>query len=1389
MAEPSRDISPLPEAASPAQAAPPAPRRPRKRWRRLLRWLGLLLLVLVLLLGGSLGWLCSGSGQRWLRHTLNEVLADSLTPLGLSLEVTALDGLPFAPRVGLTGRDSRGLWLEVPDLELRWGLSLSRPALRVDALRLHGGGLYRLPLLPEPEAAPPEVARSAGAVADAVCAGMARVLDVLASLPLPPVELRGLELREVALPAMWLCVEPPSAEGVPQVDVHQMPRLTLEGTLLAALGAEAQVDMAVQLAVSWPREAVRRALLRESRPPLAAETAAAGVDAPTLLAALLPVSCLGQGEVTLRLQARHTTGSWQLRLERLQVQAGMTNAALSLALDLPDRVEQWNAARIRLELDAGVRPLPAPDVVAALEEPARPEQPASPAERPAGAAAPVDAGTAEGDDAAAAEGASEQGQRLPDRLSLSWGNLFAGPTRAWLLVDGPLYAPRLSLRADSPGLRFAEAAMPAPEAAGAAPVAATGTSTGAGGADAKAGSTAPRSDLSRIAVALESYPLRWRQGLEGLPAHAAVQASVECRGTPLEARFRLLAGVGSPQGRLGEGEQQPFAGFLAVDDVQLRAAGARLDGQWLLAFRRGAEDAAGVEETAAAEAPVPDMAGPAERRPAPGEDPLLRHLRAVLESLPYMRGALFGEIRDWQALSRPLSLVLPDVRAEGAVTRLEVRASRPAPAEAPHWHVRLDAPRGSLRWAGGTALSWTGLSVDADLETAGALRLEADARVAGLDVPGQHFARGRVQGTGALCGPLSVSATVAGDMRLDSRLRWEPGRLRLERLQFSLPGQGIGLRLAGEARLEYGADGWSCHNVDLHIAPAGRLRLEGSLGPDKVRARLALEKTSLQAWQKVLPALPAGSVGLDARLDGQPARPQGQFSLTVDGLSVPGAALPPLDLRCQGSLRPGGDYSRLQVSLDVPEASRRALGADQVEARLRLPLAFSASGVPSLPPQAALEGRLRWLGRVGPLWQLVPMADRRLHGQVDVRLDASGTVQAPVVAGAVRLQQGRFEDVALGVLLQDINLAVELDKTALHSGLDALGNVRVRGSFTDGHKGRAQLNGELRDRGRQVRLEGQLADLRPLRRRDLMVDLSGTFGMSGALLGPDIRADIVINTGELRIDRLSTGSSIPTLPIDTGTAQAANMHRKVPRGSLDVRVRTPGRFVVRGRGLQSRWQADVRITGPLNDPQVLGSVEAVEGQFSLLGAQFLLHRGVVRFAGGAPSNPLLDVVLRHETPDLTADVRLGGSVQHLKLSLSSTPSLPQEEIISRIMFGRSSNELGRFENLRLAAAVAELAGFGGDSLSVLDVARKALGVDVLRVGSSHRGFSDDQGDDESSLQAGKYIGERLYLGVEQGLKSDSTAVVIELQLTPRSKAEVRTEQNNTSAGVRWKYNY
>ena len=310
--------------------------------------------------------------------------------------------------------------------------------------------------------------------------------------------------------------------------------------------------------------------------------------------------------------------------------------------------------------------------------------------------------------------------------------------------------------------------------------------------------------------------------------------------------------------------------------------------------------------------------------------------------------------------------------------------------------------------------------------------------------------------------------------------------------------------------------------------------------------------------------------------------------------------------------------------------------------------------------------------------------------------------------------------------------------------------------------------------------------LRPLRRTDIQATLSGTASVKGTLMAPQVAADITIDEALVNLNRL-TGSSVTTLPVE-GTSEAPEpvTEKKEGHGSLDVSVRAPGHIAVNGHGLESEWQAGLRVRGALNDPLVIGSVRSVRGQFDLLSKIFTLRPSTISFNGGAVSNPLLDVTLRYEVPDITADVRVSGSVRRMKLELTSTPSLPQEEIISRVMFGRGSSELGRFESLRLAAAVARLAGFGSGGLGVLDLGRAVLGVDVLRVNSA---TDKESGDEESSLEVGKFIGEKIYLGVEQGLEPDSTAVIMELELTPHSKAGIRTEQDNTSAGVQWKMNY
>ena len=399
-----------------------------------------------------------------------------------------------------------------------------------------------------------------------------------------------------------------------------------------------------------------------------------------------------------------------------------------------------------------------------------------------------------------------------------------------------------------------------------------------------------------------------------------------------------------------------------------------------------------------------------------------------------------------------------------------------------------------------------------------------------------------------------------------------------------------------------------------------------------------------------------------------------------------------------------------------------------------------------------------------------------------MHLALAGSLAVPTARGRLEISGGRYEDLALGILLTDIKATVSAGSG---KGLK-LEPVHLEASMSDGRGGLVTAAGSLHPEGGRLALDAAMKRLRPLRRTDIQATLSGTASVKGTLMAPQVAADITIDEALVNLNRL-TGSSVTTLPVE-GTSEAPEPapEKKEGRGSLDVSVRAPGHIAVNGHGLESEWQAGLRVRGALNDPLVIGSVRSVRGQFDLLSKIFTLRPSTISFNGGPVSNPLLDVTLRYEVPDITADVRVSGSVRRMKLELTSTPSLPQEEIISRVMFGRGSSELGRFESLRLAAAVARLAGFGSGGLGVLDLGRAVLGVDVLRVNSS---TDKESGDEESSLEVGKFIGEKIYLGVEQGLEPDSTAVIMELELTPHSKAGIRTEQDNTSAGIQWKMNY
>ncbi len=864
--------------------------------------------------------------------------------------------------------------------------------------------------------------------------------------------------------------------------------------------------------------------------------------------------------------------------------------------------------------------------------------------------------------------------------------------------------------------------------------------------------------LTESRVLLESSGLAWAALLREEAATSDIRLTADSRAGTAPLHLHLAADAAQDTGGAARRISLPLVSF--------SAPGATVQGQWHI-HPLLPPNASG----------VPSL------------------LRDILDALPPQEGELRAVVDDWPALGAVLSSLLDiSLPCSGDAAHLTLTASLP---DLQHQQVQLALQAPRLQ-AGPSRLE--GVSLDARLsDDTLTSHLQLDGRLQQLRVPGFRLRQAAL----ALKGTpetLTVSGTTEGDLQTRLALRWKPGELEIQRLAATLPQLHIGVTTSPGALLRYRLPG--LHNTDetsgpslafsrwrMDIQPSGHLVLDGSLSAQSLKAAARLQTPNLAAWRALVPALPDGALSFRADLSGTPRRPSGTFSLKADDIRLPDMPLPPLSAVLDGKLGAAG----LDAALALDPRTLQALGGENARLTMHIPVTFTPDGLPLPAMNAPLKGSLRWNGQVAPLWRLAPLADRRLTGRLAADLSVGGTLAAPSPSGSISLVNGRFEDVALGVELRAINLQATLQRGnhRARAFLDRLGTLRLSADASDGRGGSLRISGTLRPSVLGIDADARLNKLQPLRRRDVHIALSGTLGVRGTLEAPALQAAIEINEGLLLLNNLPSGG-VTTLPVTDKNAPPARAVTSSPiKGTLNATVNTAPRsgFIVRGYGLESDWGIRLSASGPLTSPLVTGNIFARSGKLQLLNKEFVLSQGRVSFSGGAVSNPQIALTLTRDAGDIEADVVLSGSAQRPKLSLESRPALPQEEIISRVLFGRDSKDLGRWESLRLAAAVAELAGFGTSGSGVMDFARKASGMDVLRINSRNTTSSDGEENEETTLEAGKFIGEKLYLGVEQGTRADSTAVLIELELTPRTKLQMRTESQNTSGNIRWKKNY
>lgn len=920
-----------------------------------------------------------------------------------------------------------------------------------------------------------------------------------------------------------------------------------------------------------------------------------------------------------------------------------------------------------------------------------------------------------------------------------------------------------------------------------------------------AGSTTFAPLLPEGVVGWEGLDLRGT--VQGPLSAPAVDATLAVRGfTSAQPQLAALLG-GSPRVVL-QATAPDRIGQLTIEGAAIRAEASGLVGE-LLDLRFGVQ-LASVEGAAPGVSGALELNGTAQ---GPIGDPTLVVQAASdrLEVAGQVLEALSLQARIANPASAPAVNAQASGRFQGLPLALDVRGG-----PQPDGRLRLEAATASLGPAelaaqgvldlatsifDGTArlavADLAPLSPVAGIPLAGSLRAEAKlAAQEGqqraelrLEVPrlaasGTEVRRltATVDGTLAALNFALDGVVAEAEIEARGRLSDQPeGARLLELAALRATAEGETGRLAAPARILLRADGAiEVAALSLTSSRGGTVDVSGSWSAARadIRARIAIP--DLATLAVLLPEVaPTGSIAGELRVTGPGTAPEVAGNLRASNLRSTAAwarGLPAVDIQAEGRRGADGAISG--------RATANAGNATRLTATASLPRG----------PEGPLEGSLDGQADIGALTApLLAAGADRVTGRLNLALRAGGTVAAPVLGGQATLSGGSYRNAELGVAL-----------TQLAGTISAAGpQLRVDLTGRTAGQGRIALTGTVDPltQGMPVDLALRATDAQPVSSDLITATMGAELRLTGQLAtGARLAGVLRLQRADIRVpDQLPSSvrslgpvTEVGRVPGRTtppprqtangrgngsgqGNGQAAGGGSALPI-ALDLRLEAPRGVFVRGRGLDAELGGTLQIGGTLSNPEISGGLALVRGEIQILARRLTFSRGRLDFTGGLI--PDLDFEATSQTGGTTVRASVTGPPSQPVITFSSTPELPQDEVLARLLFDRPVSALSPFEIAQIAQAIAGATGLaGGGASGVLDRVRQTLGLDRLAVGGGGETAARRTEAEERAgptLEAGRYVADGVFVGVRQGTESGSSRVGVRVDLTPRIKLEAET---------------
>jgi translocation and assembly module TamB len=551
----------------------------------------------------------------------------------------------------------------------------------------------------------------------------------------------------------------------------------------------------------------------------------------------------------------------------------------------------------------------------------------------------------------------------------------------------------------------------------------------------------------------------------------------------------------------------------------------------------------------------------------------------------------------------------------------------------------------------------------------------------------------------------------------------------------------------------------------------GTITLDGQAGTS-LDLRLSVQAVPLSAIDIILPGTGlSGTLDGSAQIGGTADRPTGDWRVRVSRFAASqtrGMGAPPADITAQGRLENGA------TTLDGTISAGRA-GTMRITGRVPL----AATGSLDLTAQGRLD--------LSIANNMLSTAGRQVSGTAAIDMRIGGTVANPDLSGTLTLAGASFRDPLQGVRLDNIQgrliargteMTIERLSASTRNGGALSANGRITLDPAAGFPGDIRITGQ-----RAELVSNDLATMTA----DLALVLSGPLAQD-----PRISGQVTITSMDVTVpERLP----VTVRPID-GTKHVrpppmaaarlaqkaraqANARRAPPfNATLDLVIAAPNRIFVRGRGIDAELGGDLRLTGTLADPIAIGAFELRRGQLSVIGNRLNFTRGRLTFTGNLI--PELDFLAETRAGDVTARIGVTGAAREPQFSFTSDPDLPQDEVLSRILFSKASGGLSATQALQLAQVAAQFSGGGGDG--VFESLRRSLGVDGLDISLGAEGGP--------AIGISRAISDRVSVGVKAGASTEQSGVSVDIDITRqiRVQGEVGASGNTAiGVGAEWEY--